>query len=135
MEEITNPTAAPINTLQNASLTVPSSTPTEGPHQHCLTDKQMAFAIASALSAVSNTPDSPAVTLTTEQEQPPKAQRKRHAKKAVITPNLTKLPPNVTSTAQPVKCKRQERVPPNVEPPSKKNKIPLPEPGKRASDR
>ena len=132
--EISGSIVAAIDAFQNSSP-VPSSTPpvvdSDSAQQPNLTDEQMAFAIASALSVVS-TPDSAAIT--PEQEQPPKTHHKRHAlKKVVIMPNSAES--SAVSTARPVKCKRQaERVPPNVEPPTKKIKTML-EPGKQVSAR
>ncbi|KAF8326744.1 hypothetical protein F5887DRAFT_1084317 [Amanita rubescens] len=117
--------------IPDPKISISSSGPDDRPQQLNLTNEQLTFAIASALSAVnaSDSGDGPAIT----QEQPPKVQRKRSVKKAVIKQASTERLPTVSST-KPVKRKRQERIPPNVEPPSKKPKIPL-DPGKRVSAR
>ncbi|KAF8650684.1 hypothetical protein AX14_008573 [Amanita brunnescens Koide BX004] len=118
-----------IDMLRDCSPIPPSTSLVDCPQRLNLTDEQMALAITMALSAASP-PNGPAVAQ--EQEQPPKAKRKHHVKKAAGTSNLAKLPPVLT--AQIVKRKCQERVPSNFGPPIKKTKVLL-EPGKWVSAR
>lgn len=133
-ETMTNTLPPAIDALQKSSP-VPSSSIRDCPQQLNLTDERLAFAIASALSAVS-TLDGPAVTR--EQEQPPKAQRKRHAKSVVVKQSLVEDSLPTVSNARPVKRKDQECIPQTQEvgPPAKKSKTKTPlEPSKRVSAR
>ena len=132
--EIFSPKVAATDTPQNGSPVPSSRIPCDHPQQQVnSTDERLAFAIASALSAVT-TLDGPAVTQ--EQEQPPKAQRKRHAKSAAVKQNLVKKLPTIVPNARPVKRKDRERVSPQVEPPVKKSKTKTPlEPSMRVSAR
>ena len=78
-----------------------SSTPVDHPQKLNLTNEQMVFAIASALSAVkTSSSDGPAIT----QEWPPKVQRKCGVKKAVVKQASPEQLPTASSV-KPVKCK------------------------------
>ncbi|KAF8657961.1 hypothetical protein AX14_007774 [Amanita brunnescens Koide BX004] len=87
--------------IPDLKISIMSSTPVDHPQKLNLTNKQMVFAIASALSAVNtSSSDGPVIT----QEQPPKVQRKRSVKKAVVKQASPEQLPTASS-AKPVKRK------------------------------